>query len=504
MGGRPWHAVPLALTLILNSNPVAAKWTVSTDISLRETYTDNTTLSASTRQSDLITQITPSIRLDGSGARFKASLNYSPSAIFYARNSSADRIANSLNAFGTLEALEKFFFVDVNGVINQGYVSPLGAQPADITTISSNRVETRTYGISPYVKGQAGNAFSYELRNRNTWTNSNNSALADVHVTQWTGRAASPIVLFGWALEYDQNGIAYTSLDRPGYDSRLYRGRLFFKPDVDLRLSASAGREENNYVLQEKRSYYIRGAGALWKPGPRTTAELEYEKRYFGPYRLARLDHRTRLTAWTLTYSRNASNYQQELLRLPPGNTAALLDAIFAARIPDPVERQAAVEQFMRTTGSPAFLSAPLAFYTQQIFLQERLEASVAIVGKRNSVIFTAFRTASSALSSGVDTVLPDAFTPGNRITQRGFGVNTSHQITPLTTLGAGARRTLARQEPSTLDARNDYFTLSLTRTLSPKTTSFAGLSYSAFGSGPGASNYSNARSAFVGLNHRF
>jgi uncharacterized protein (PEP-CTERM system associated) len=503
MDRRAWRAAaPLALTLILNN--AAAKWTVVPEIGLRETYSDNPTLSASGGRSDLITQITPSIRIDGGGARFKASLSYAASAIFYSRNSGENRIANSLSAFGTLEAVEKFFFVDVNGNISQGYLSPLGPQPAELTTISSNRTEARTYGISPYIKGQAGSAFSYELRNQNTWTSTNNNALAELHSTQWAGRAVSPIRLFGWALEYDQNKISYTNLDRPDYSSKLYRGRVYFQPDVDLRLSASAGREENNHILQQERSYYVHGAGVLWKPGPRTTAELEYEHRYFGPSRLARLDHRTPLTAWTLTYSRNTSNYQQELLRLPAGNTAALLDAIFAARIPDPAERRAAVEQFMRASGTPAFLSTPLAFYTQQIFLQERLEASMAILGKRNSITFTGFAARSESLSPGGSTGLSDAFTAGNRITQRGFGVNASHQVTPVTTLGASATRGFARQEGTTADTRNDYLTASFTRTLSPKTTTFAGLSYTRFASSPGASAYSNARSAFVGLNHRF
>jgi uncharacterized protein (PEP-CTERM system associated) len=506
MGDSRWRAVaPLALTLILNTNTADAKWVVSPDIGLRELYSDNPTLATTDRRSDLITQITPAIRVDGSGARFKASLYYSPSAIFYAHHSSEDRVANNLQALGTLEAAEKFFFVDVNGNISQGFISPLGAQPTDITTISSNRLEARTYAISPYVRGQAGSAFSYELRNRNTWTNTNSNALANIHATQWAGRATSPISLFGWGLEYDQSEISYTSLDRPDYSSKLYRGRLYYQPDVDLRLSASAGREENNYVLQQQQSYYIRGVGALWKPGPRTTADLEYERRFFGPSRLARLEHRTRLTAWTLAYSRNGSNYQQELLRLPAGNTAALLDAIFAARITDPAERQAAVEQFMRASGTPAFLSNPLAFYTQQIFLQERLEASVGIVGKRNSVIFTGFRSKTTSLSSSVGAVVSDAFSTGSQFTQRGFGVNASHQLTAFTTLGASARRTLARQEePATGDTRNDYLTLSLTQTLSPKTTTFAGLSYTRLDSSPAASAYGNARSAFVGLNHRF
>ena len=110
-----------------------------------------------------------------------------------------------------------------------------------------------------------------------------------------------------------------------------------------------------------------------------------------------------------------------------------------------------------------------------------------------------------TSLSGGVGSALPDAFTTGGRFTQRGFGVNASHQVTPFTTLGASARRTFVRQEePTTADTRNDYLSLSLTKTLSPKTTAFAGLSYSGFASSPGAAVYGNARSAFVGLNHRF
>ena len=132
MGGSRWRAVaPLALTLILTTNAADAKWIVSPDIGLRELYSDNPTLATTDRQSDLITQITPAIRVDGSGARFKASLNYAPSAIFYAHHSGADRVANNLQALGTLEAAEKFVFVEVNGNISQGFISPLGAQPAD-------------------------------------------------------------------------------------------------------------------------------------------------------------------------------------------------------------------------------------------------------------------------------------------------------------------------------------------------------------------------------------
>jgi uncharacterized protein (PEP-CTERM system associated) len=243
-----------------------------------------------------------------------------------------------------------------------------------------------------------------------------------------------------------------------------------------------------------------------WRPGPRTTADLEYESRYFGPSRLARFNHRGRLTAWNLTYSRTASNLQEELLRLPPGNTAALVDAIFTARTPDPVERAAAVQQFLQATGTPAFLTNSLAFYTQQIFVREGIEASLAILGVRNSIAFTAFQAESTRLSSSDTTaVVPDALLLANRINQRGFGVRADHRLTPFTTIGANATRTFSRQEePAGLDTRNDTFALTLNHTVSPKTTTFAGVSATRFDSDDASLANQDANSVFVGLTHRF
>jgi uncharacterized protein (PEP-CTERM system associated) len=506
MGGSGWRniAVALVLNLALSPHAVAARWIIDPRVTVRESYTTNASLGGP-GGADFVNEVRPGIRLDGSGLRFRAHLDYEASALLYLRGTVEDRWANFLNASGTVEAVERFFFVDANAVVSQNFISPLGIQPIEISSGTENRTETRSFSLSPYVRGQFRQAFSYELRNRHTWTTSDANLLANAQTTQWNARAFSPIRLFGWALEYDQTRLVYDRLDRPERDSQLYRGRLYWQPNGEWLLSASAGRENNNYSLQGTRYYDIYGGALSWKPGPRTSVDLEYEQRYFGPYRRAHLFHRTRLTAWTLDYSRNASTYPQELLRLAPGNTAALLDAIFTARIPDPLERQAAVQQFLRTTGTPAFLANSLAFYTESIFLREALDASVGIIGVRNSITFTAFRSQSTRLSDTPGASTPDAFLPGDRIQQRGFSVRFSHRLAPFTTLSAAAIRTFTRQEePVTPDSRNDYFSVSVDHTLSTKTTAFAGVSYTKFSSSQSGFGNSDAKSAFVGFTHHF
>ncbi len=486
--------------------PLTRAWTVRPEITLRETYTDNAFFGTGTARSDFITQVTPGIRIDGASPRLIANLNYAPSALFYARNSEGNDFVNNLDAYGRVEAVEKFFFIEARGRISQEFINPFVAQPGDITTATSARQEIRTVSLSPFVR-HAGSDLEFELRNANFWTDSATVGLGKFRTEKWTGYVTRPVRRFGATLEFDQTDISYydSLADRGDDKSRLYRARLYWQPDPAWRLSVSGGEEENNYVLQQMQRSSIYGGALAWRPSPLTSADLEYENRFFGPSRLARFAHRARLSSWNVTYSRNTSTFQQEVLRLPPGNTSAVLDAAFLARFPDPDQRRAAVEQFINTNGTPAFLANSLAVYTQRVYVREGVDASVAFIGRRNSIAFTAFAAESSDISADVLGLAPDAILLARKIKQRGFGGHAQHSLTPTTSIGLHASRIVATgQQPVTLDSRNDYLNLTLNHTLSPKTTAFTGASFSRFHSDdPGAAN-EDATSLFIGVNHRF
>lgn len=495
-----------ALALAAAAQAGAAEWTVAPEVTLRETYTNNAFIGTGPRRSDLVTQITPGIRIAGRSPRLAAHFSYEPSALFYAQHSEGDNLINNLDAFGRLEAVERLFFVEALGNVSQSFISPIAAQPADITTVTPNRIETRTLSLSPYFRGDLGRGFEYELRHGITSTTSNNSALGDFRTTQWTGRLASPVRLFGWSLDYQDTDVHREgSAVLPDQESRIFRARLFLQPNESWRISAIAGREENNFVLQQTQRETIRGAGLSWQPGPRTSADFRYEHRFFGPSRLARLTHRTRMTAWNIGYSRDTSTFQHLVLSLPPGNTAGLLDAIFTASVPDPAQRAAAVRQFMQTAGIPASLSGPVSFYTQRVFLRDGVDASFAILGRRNSITFTAFNVENTRISADANTLAQDAFLVSERFRQRGFGIHADHRLTPSTSIGATASQTYTRQEqPTQLDIRNDQYAVNLNHALSAKTAAFAGVSVNRFKTeDPGLAD-SDATSVFVGLHHRF
>jgi uncharacterized protein (PEP-CTERM system associated) len=485
----------------------AGGWSVQPSIDVRETYTDNAFPDSTEAKSDFVTQVTPGIRIEGRTPRLTANFNYAPTVLFFARNNDANDVVNNLSAYANLEAVERFFFIEGSGYIAQSYVSPFAPRPTDIVNSTQNRLETRTATLSPYVRHE-GRDLEYELRNRNTWTSSDQSGLGNFRTLQWTGRVAGPVRRFGWALEFDDITITHYDalVNRPDDKGRLYRGRLYWQPDPAWRLSASAGSEENNYVLQEVQRTTIYGAALAWRPSARTTADLEYENRFFGPYRLARFTHRTRLTAWSLSYSRNYSTFQQEALRLPAGDTTALLDAAFAGRIPDPDQRRAAVEQFQRASGTPAFLANSIAFYTQQVFLYEVVDASFAIIGARNSITFTAYVGESSQISADALGVLPDALLLATVIRQRGFAAYVDHKLTPTTSIGGFASRVYSDQvQPAGFPSKNAYFRLLLNYSASPKTTLYTGVAVNRYDTDiPNFNPNWDSTSVFAGLNHRF
>ena len=505
MAARSWRgALAIGMCLAAGAPALAQTrgWTVTPSIAVQGTYTDNANLAAAPTGDEFIMDVSPAVSIDGRGPRLKANLSYAAHALFYTRRREEDRIANTLAASANLEALENFFFIDGQASILQTYASPFAPRPSDITTATANRAETRTLSLSPYLRGQFAGGHVYELRNRNTWTGADNEAVAKIHTRQWSGSVASPVSLFGWTLDANDTHLSQDDpAGRPDQDSTAVRGRLIFQPDSALRFYASAGREKNNFSLQEKRTYDTYGYGAQWQPTPRTTTAFDWEHRFFGTAKSLSFAHRTRLSAWSAVYSRDITTYQQEVLRTTSGDTRALFDAIFAAQIADPVARARAVDEFLRLNGlaGSSFVQSSV-FFIEQVFLQERLEGSVALLGARNSVSLSAFRSRSTAIAETVGAGILSA--DGSRVDQHGFSVAASHRLTGFTSVNATANRTFAEAQPTAVESRNDSLTLGLSHTVSPKTSTFAGASYIHFDSSAEAS--SRARSVFAGFSHRF
>jgi uncharacterized protein (PEP-CTERM system associated) len=139
---------------------------------------------------------------------------------------------------------------------------------------------------------------------------------------------------------------------------------------------------------------------------------------------------------WAFRASRDITTYPQQLANIAAGvDVDTLLNGLFASRVPDPAQRQSFINQLIRDRGLPAVLSSPLALFSEQITLQESLQGTAGVLGARNSIFLTAYRTRTEPVVGQVVTIPTDLLGLQNNNTQTGTNIVWTYKLTPLYTL---------------------------------------------------------------------
>ena len=447
--------------------------------------------------------------MSGNGRRVQLNGNVGVQGNYYAgeynTNSSSQNIFVQANLLGNVEAIEKFFYVEGAINVSQQYLSPFAPTPASNIGVTNNRYTSAGFRVSPYIRGVFPGGTTYLLRSDSIWSNlghvQNVPGATSSFAQRWTGRLDSPIRTWGWSLDGSATSTSFT--DQQAVTNQIVRGYLNYRPDPQVLVYGIGGYEWNDYYLTES-SNPVYGVGGEWRPTERTEVKGNWQHRFFGSEYLAAWTHRNPYTAFNINASQNISTYPQQIFAAPAGgDVAALVNAAFTTRIPDPVQRAQAVQQFLATSGLPATLQAPLNYYVQQVFLYEQQSATFTLLGVRNSTAFTLYNRKQEVISGGTGVALPAPFGALNNNTQRGGSIAYSHQLTSLTSLNASVSRyqTIATA-PFTGKSVTNYFVVSAGTRLGPKTDGFTGLTYTDFNSD--VSNDYTAYTVYVGLNHRF
>ena len=482
---RVW--LQLLICLCAPGTILGAEWKLGASIGSQLTLTDNVFLAPSGHQeSDLVLSVAPALTANLDAARLKVHASFAPTVYLYAQNPKSDYLSPNLDAFATLEAAEKFFYVEALARYTATYISPFASQPQNGASITNNRTETAVLGLNPYIKSTTSSGLSYLLRDENTFTTSKTSALANSYINNLIGTVDGPTGRpLRWGADYNYNYTAFQN-QPSAFVLQLARFRLTHTFDPELSVTGDVGYEKNDYTLSGYQGA-IYGAGFDWKPTPRADIYANLEHRFFGPSYLVGVNNRTRMTAFTLNASRNIQTYPQQLL-IPAGNTQVVVDAIFQARIPDPVQRQQAVNNFLQQTGLPPTLGAPFIYYTNQIYVVEQIGATFALIGARNTLTFSAGWSNSTPVTSAGQAT-PTAFTLANELTQSYGGIGFSHQLSAVTSLTLSANRVVTYSNDTNLPAQSSITStqntvlLSVLHQFSPKTNGMVGLRFVTFNS---------------------
>lgn len=427
------HSIGLVLACAAAS-ALAQTVTVIPRVSVTETLTSNVALTNVAPQSEQTTEISPGVRVTVNGARLKTYFDYSLSHIAYAQATSADRNQNTLNTFGTLEAVDGRVFLDFSGNISRQAVSAFGAQSFGNTTINPNQTEVSTYRVSPYVRGRLGSVVTIDARISRSVSASDGNATSNSASTDTVVKLANAEAFrsLGWTAQASRQRVDYSS-GRPTESDNFSVGLTYaFTPQVNM--FADAGRESSNYTGFEKQSFTTNTVGLNWRPSERTTVAASRGARSFGNNHNISVEHRSARTVWKFSDGKDVLTTPGQNGFGVIGNVYDLFDQQFAATTPDPQSRANLVEQYLQNNGIAPNTPVLGSFLTSAVTLQRRQDLSFALLGVRDTVTFLFSRTSSNRLDTVSSSI--DSLSSASTITQRGLSVNYNHRLTPDYSLG--------------------------------------------------------------------
>ena len=415
-------------------------WTIVPEIRVGETYSTNMALDGTSPQRGWITDLAPGIRIDGSGARVKAHLDYSREYLNYEGNSLWNRHQNQLKSLATLEAIDKWFYIDASANIVQRNLSVSGPVSADQTNAAAKLGETRTLQVAPYVRGHIFDAAEYLLRLDSIDSKSNDPALVGTRVNQLVGSLKS-LATAGTIGGFGDFSATSVKNDIVGSrDDTRFRGGIVFPVGSRAHLSLSTGRETTNYASSEKETTSTPGVGFEWSPSMHTQVAALGERRFFGNGHNVLLTQRTPMTAWRYSDVKDVAILPTMLAGFNPGSIYELMSDLLEASIPDPVERAREVRTRLDQLGAAATHPEADGVQTSRFYVERLQRASVALLGQRNTLTVALSQRTQQLLSFAPNAV--DSFSQFDTdIRERGASLAWLHRLTPQSTLEVAVTR---------------------------------------------------------------
>jgi len=231
----------------------------------------------------------------------------------------------------------------------------------------------------------------------------------------------------------------------------------------------------------------VRGFGVEWAPTERTNVTLNKEKRSFGDSYTADFKHRTALTAWRLSQSKNINTPSDQLLNTGLNSAFDLLNLQLTSTIPDPVARAQQANLLLQQSGISPNAQAFGTLVTSRIYISRRQEASFILTGATNIVTLSADRSDNQSLGTGG--VIADDFSLSSDIQQTGFTASWAHKLTPDTAITLNGRRSRNTGSTANLETRLNSLSLLLTTKLGMQTSATVGLRRTHSGSDSATAN---------------
>ncbi len=469
-----FSALFLAVAGFETASVQAADWKLVPTINLTETHTDNVRLLADDRaESANITQISPGITIIGNGQRLKLQANYVMQNSYYSGVTSETKINHLLHANANIAFIQNLLFLDSNASITQQNMTPFGQVTDNNLNLSTNKVDVRTYSAAPYLHHNFENKFTGELRYTydsvasSAITNTNTSPNSTSDNVRFSLSSGSAFKTTNWGINYTAQHIHFER--QAPLETEMFTLNVAYLISPLLKATATAGHEKNTYVsLGEKPPGNFGTIGFAWTPTQRSSLVFNAGQRFFGKTYTLTFNHRARLSVWNLGYNEDVTTTRGQFMVPVTNNTSAFLNQLWQATIPDATTRQQTVDNFIRDSGLPAALAQPVNTFTNQVFLQKSLQASIGLTGVQNTALLSLFNNLRVPLSTGgADAITNPALL--REVRQTGINAMWNVQFSPRTNASINAAYSKADTLGTSLIDKTKSIRASISRQLQQK-----------------------------------
>lgn len=395
--------------------------------------------SARTRIEERI-EISPGISGVINTPRVQGTLDYELASLIFPQDEDKSRISHYLESQAKVNVWDNRALVDVAASVRQRAIS-LFDDPG-FRRSSEQTAESTFLQVSPYLRGSLGPLADYNLRYSAQGLNMGSNELPGLTAQTASVQLASPYRggPLGWMVEAQTQDVDYEN----GRDTRSGSARagLVLRPLDTLALTATRGRETNDILTLERKRYDTRGLQLDWRPSQRTQVSAGAEDRYFGRGHNLSLQHTTARTVWRYTDTQGVTSSGLEASVAPLGTLRELIDS--SVRLNNPGLDEIAIAQLvndkLKELNYPGDLVVFMPFLSSSAQLQRSRRLSVALAGVRSTLTVAYLRNNIRRLDAPLGAAAPliDDFASNTTIEQKGWSVNLSHRLTPVTTANVG------------------------------------------------------------------
>lgn len=469
-----WRVAAAAAPVLLPALGWAATVLPTLDVSVN--HVDFRGGVPTSERSEFVAELRPGIDMRLNPGRLQGSLSYSLGLLSRSRSDPSTEARNQLAAVLSGPLVDDWMFLDASANIGRASLSAGGELSlVDRPTRNDNVLETGSASIAPSFRGRLGGVAQYDLRLEASGTNTRKSLQGDSSSrgASFSLGSANRGAVVGWGL----NASTRRSDFRVGGTSTTEQATasVSVRPDVDWSLALRGGYESTDLIVDDSRARRTWGVSATWSPSPRTLADFNTDRRFFGRSHRLGLSYRMPQSSIRIGSSKDVALSSSPNALGQPLTLFDLIFAQFAALEPDPARRQQLVLNFLTANGLDPSATVEANVINRGPTVQQRHDLAWAYTGRRLTLGLQVFSSEVQQIEGGA--VASD----GTR--QRGYNGSLAYRLTPTLTFTTLGSRLMT--EPGGAQAGTDLksLTVSLTDRIGRHATASVNARYTVFNS---------------------